>query len=90
MRYLKQNWIAFDQQINALIGGWADETISARASRRSASSKFWKTTETIIDGLFFFEDLYLKHKYKLWPSSKHCKRAYAAERRREQLPPEYR
>lgn len=32
-RYLKQVLIAFDQLINALLGGWADETLSSRAWR---------------------------------------------------------
>lgn len=27
-RYLKQVLIAFDQLINALLGGWADESLS--------------------------------------------------------------
>lgn len=44
---LKQIAIAVDQLANALLGGFADETISARAHRNG-----WKRTERVINFLF--------------------------------------
>ena len=38
-RYLKQVLIAFDQLINALLGGWADESLSAHAWRQHLEGK---------------------------------------------------
>lgn len=37
-RYLKQVLIAFDQLINALLGGWADESLSAHAAAQLAAT----------------------------------------------------
>ncbi|MFM7008239.1 MAG: DNA helicase UvrD [Betaproteobacteria bacterium] len=44
---LKQIAIAVDQLANTLLGGFADETISARAHRNG-----WKRTERFINFLF--------------------------------------
>ena len=38
-RYLKQVLIAFDQLVNALLGGWADESLSAHAWRQHLEGK---------------------------------------------------
>lgn len=46
---LKQIAIAFDQLLNALLGGMADETLSARAHRTGSA---W---EPLIDALFFWQ-----------------------------------
>lgn len=72
----KQVLIAFDQLLNALLRGWADETLSARAWR-CRDRAFWGVARAVIDGLFFFEP-------------NHCYQAYVGERARMQLPPEYR
>lgn len=45
----KQIAIAFDQLANALLGGMADETLSARAHRTGSA---W---EPLIDALFFWQ-----------------------------------
>lgn len=68
--------IAFDQLLNAIFGGWADETISARAYRLQASQPY-KTLRPLIDGLFFFQP-------------EHCKNSFYSELTRSQLPKEYR
>lgn len=68
---LKQIAIAFDQLLNALLGGMADETLSARAHRTGSA---W---EPVIDALFFWQ-------------ADHCFESYISEKRRQQLPPEYR
>lgn len=46
---LKQIAIAVDQLANALLGGMADETLSARAHRTGSA---W---EPVIDALFFWQ-----------------------------------
>ena len=46
---LKQIAIAIDQLLNALLGGMADETLSARAHRTGSA---W---EPFIDALFFWQ-----------------------------------
>lgn len=74
---MKQVLIAFDQLINAIFGGWADETISARSYRLSATKRRWYVAMRVIDCLFFFE-------------ADHCKNSYNSEKQRTQLPAEYR
>ena len=44
---IKHIVLAFDQLVNAILGGYPDETISARAHRDG-----WKKTERIINWLF--------------------------------------
>lgn len=84
---MKQIAIAIDQLLNTLPNllrvfypgieqGMADETISARAWRRSRDSKYWAKFMLITDKLFFWQ-------------SGHCYQSYLAEMERKQLPPEY-
>lgn len=73
--YWRQNAIAFDQQINTLLGGAADETLSSRAWR-SRDHKYWGWTHKFIDKLFFWQPA-------------HCYRAYIQELQRKQLPPDF-
>lgn len=54
---MRQFLIALDQLFNTLIGGMADETISARAHRRQ-----WKKTEAFINWLFR-DDLHYARAY---------------------------
>ena len=49
--------IAIDQLFNALLGGYADETLSARAFRTS----HW--LEPVIDALFFWQDRHCYFSY---------------------------
>lgn len=68
--------IALDQLVNAVLGGYADETMSARSWRlRSVRPYSW--LRPVIDRLFFWQP-------------NHCQTAYESERTRSQLPPEYR
>lgn len=69
---LKQILIAIDQLANAVIGGWADETLSSRAWRENRTRLI-----TVINCLFFWE-------------GNHCEESYISERKRLQLPPEFR
>lgn len=76
---MRQTLIALDQLINALFfKEWADETISARAYRRSAQGKQkWHWFMRAIDALFFLE-------------KNHCKESYEMEQMRMHMPPAYR
>lgn len=71
---MKQVLIAFDQLVNAVFGGWADESLSSRA---------WRTRDQhpylyrVIDAIFFWD-------------VNHCEESYQSERDRIHLPPELR
>ena len=68
--------VAFDQLVNTLMGGYADETLSARAWRHHLDgSRTWP--RWVIDHLFFWQ-------------TNHCKEAYESELLRKQLPDIYR
>jgi hypothetical protein len=68
--------VALDQLVNAVLGGYADETMSARCWRlRSARPYSW--LRRAVDLLFWFQ-------------KNHCQTAYESERLRSQLPAEYR
>ena len=69
--------LAIDQLANTLIGGMADETLSARAYRLRLVSYGWHIAQVVIDALFFWQD-------------EHCKQSYFAEFERKHLPGEYR
>lgn len=69
--------IALDQLFNALLGGWADETLSARSYREGLWCEKW------INQLFFRHQDTAGHK-------NHCEQCYWYERRRQDLPKEYR
>lgn len=74
MSYLTQLLIAVDQFANCLLlGGWADETISARAYRQRHKWR-WAFVHEFVDLLFFFQ-------------KDHCRKAFEAELDRRQLPP---
>lgn len=72
---IRQVLIAVDQLGNALIGGYADETISSRCWRLRQASRRWAVTRRAVDGLF---------------GAGHCRGAYESERLRLQAPPELR
>lgn len=75
---LKQIAIALDQVLNTLLGGWADETFSARLFREEQNGKQWaKVLRPVVDVLFFFDP-------------QHCLTSFIAEDERRHLPVEYR
>ena len=69
--------VAFDQLGNAILGGYADETMSSRAYRYAQDEQGKRWPMIIIDHLFFWQQ-------------DHCRRAYESELERAQLPPELR
>ena len=75
-KQLLQVAIAFDQFINTLFGGMADETISSRAYRLRYKNKFWGSFKKFIDLLFFFQ-------------KDHCYKSYISEINRRHLPDEF-
>ena len=79
MTYLLNNAIALDQQLNTLLCGAPDETLSARAWRTEQTGKFFgKFFRPVIDAL-------------LWVCQReHCRQAYLAEVGRKQLHKDYR
>lgn len=76
MSYGKGVLIALDQLVNALLGGWPDETLSSRAWRWDRDGKR-KWPRVLADTLFFWE-------------KGHCEESYRSEREGRQLPPELR
>ena len=75
MPYWKAVLVALDQLVNAILGGWPDETFSSRCWRWSLAGRDWPSR--IVDGL-------------LWLDSNHCQESYESERLGRQLPPEAR
>ena len=71
--------IAIDQLGNTLLGGWADETISARCHRKRHMAK-WRRLGAVIDFLALC----------CFGQANHCEAAYNSEREMKQLPIEYR
>ena len=71
---IKQFLIAVDQVFKTLLGGMADETLSARAYRQRDKHP-WRMK--IIDSLFFWE-------------GSHCYKSWLSEVERRQLPSAYR
>ena len=81
-QYLKQVLIALDQLINALLGGMADETLSARAWRTEQDGKmFGRLFRPVIDFIFIVITFGRDHI--------HCFRSYTSEVERKQNHPHY-
>lgn len=77
---LMQLVIWLDQGANVLLGGWADETISARAWRQSdAGKRRWDVARRVIDAVF-----------RAFGQRDHCFEVYNYEMLRGGLPPQYR
>ncbi len=76
--YVWQNMVAFDQQVNALRGGWADETISACCWRKR-EHWFWGKLRKLVDIIF-----------RPFDGKNHCEMAYYNELHGMHKPGEYR
>lgn len=75
LHWVKQVAIALDQLVNAMVGGWADETLSSAAYRMHMERKPWGFMRKVIDLMFlpFEQD--------------HCRKAHDDEIARRQSPP---
>jgi len=71
--------IALDQLCTAVVGGFADETLSSYAYRMEMQRKPWGAARRWIDAVFAW-----------FGQHEHCFDAYRAERMRAQLPPDLR
>jgi hypothetical protein len=70
---MMQVLIALDQLVNACLGGFADETLSARCWRLRSRQPY-RFLQPVIDGLFFWQE-------------RHCEQSHISELRRLQSPP---
>lgn len=77
MQYWKKVLVAATQFINAVLGGFPDETTSSRAYRLQYRSFFWAWVRQGIDWLFFWQ-------------ANHCMNAFQAEKDYRQTDPELR
>lgn len=77
MPYWKGVLIALDQLLNALAGGWPDETYSSRCWRWSLQGRDWP--RRVVDGVAW-----------LFHDHNHCRESFESERLGRQLPPEAR
>ena len=77
-RWGKQVLVALDQLVNALFGGWADETLSSRCWRKRDKTR-WKQARMALDFVA-----------ALLGDADHCRASYDSERLRLQCPPELR
>jgi len=75
--WLKQIAVAFEQCLNALLGGWADETLSSHAYRLEMTGKPFGFMRRVIDAVMFLDP-------------DHCRESYLSETKRMQAPPETR
>ncbi len=78
MPYWKSVLIALDQLLNAIFGGWPDETVSSHSYRWDVSGKrHWPR--------------HLIDKVAAWLGDRdHCYQSFLSERLGRQLPPEAR
>ena len=83
MTYLINILIALSQLGNTLLGGYPDESMSARAWRTSQKGR-WPgvLTRPLIDGLFYV--------VTFGKDANHCQDAYDSEKLRRQFPEHYR
>lgn len=56
--YFRQVFVALDQVLNALAGGWADETFSSRCHRE------YPRMASVIDAILFFDPQHCKRSYE--------------------------
>lgn len=75
--YFKNLAIAADQTINAIFGGYPDETLSSRLYRKDveANKSHWTAIRKAVDALFF------------WQKS-HCRSSYLREKDKAHFPKE--
>ena len=94
-RWIHQVAVALDQVANAVLGGYADETLSARMHRggsaddaRGVRGRWWYA-RAVVDWLFVPQDWLVRRRGE-WTGARHCERAYHAELQRLQYPHPYR
>jgi hypothetical protein len=76
--YLRNILIGVDQLANTMLGGWPDETLSARCGRLGHRYPY-KAWAALIDAIFL-----------PFQGPNHCRNAYLKEKTRYHFPPEMR
>lgn len=76
MKYPHKVGLALDQLINAILGGYPDESLSARAFRWDRDGRR-RWPKKIINAMFFWQ-------------RDHCRSAWHCEQELRHMPPEYR
>ncbi len=91
-----QLFLGLDQLANVCLGGYADETLSARCYRQGVRtvttglSDRWSVAWAVVDTMFAWQDWLIQRRTGRAPEMRHCQRAYVSELLRMQCPPEYR
>ena len=76
--------VAVDQLVNALLGGWPDETLSSRCWRwHKDGVRSWPCR--LVDALFWWDSEQRGDR-----TVRHCELSWESERSGRQLPPELR
>ncbi|UQZ87876.1 hypothetical protein C4J81_04640 [Deltaproteobacteria bacterium Smac51] len=76
-KYFWNILLGFDRLFNTIVGGYPDETFSARTHRKAvAGQPFWLAVRLLIDKAFFWQ-------------TNHCRMAYETEARRGHSPNEF-
>lgn len=88
--WLLQVGIALDQVLNAVVGGWADETMSCHLYRLHRDCKPWGFLMVPVDRVFALWQPVTEKDATGAPALGHCHQAYIKERRRYNFPPEMR
>ena len=69
--YFYQLWLVANQFINAVLGGYADETISARCYREGR-----KTACKILDAIYFWQKAHCRSAFQNELARKHLPSVY--------------
>lgn len=77
MTYWLSIKVAISRLLNAFLGGYSGEMLSARAYRLRNNSLFWGVTKEILDSVF-------------WWQLEHCRGCYEFEKANSDKPEEYR
>ena len=76
MKYPHKIGLALDQLLNAILGGYPDESLSARAFRWDRDGRR-RWPKKVINAMFFWQ-------------RDHCRSAWHCEQELRHMPPEYR
>ena len=72
--------IGADQMLNTLLGGYPDETFSARVWRKAQAGQwFWRALRWLIDHIFFLQDDHCRKSYESEAARGHSPREFANE-----------
>ena len=76
---LKQVLLSFDQLVNVVCAGYADETLSARAYRNREKTRYWAFWYAVFNKMFFWQNNHCRGAYNDEVIRKHYPRIYRKE-----------